>query len=214
MRNVAPESSPAVRPSLRERKREQIVGHSPKASRLPMVIKASLLGGLTSALAFLVIPLPFSPVPITGQSFGVMLSGLLLGPFYGALSMLIYLAMGCAGFPVFAGGRSGLGTLLGPSGGYLWGFIAGAFVTGLVARLSPGEGAPSRWHGLVTLCATFLGGIVTVHLFGVTYLAINTGRTLGEALFLGTLPFLPGDVLKALAATMVADKIFKARAKG
>jgi biotin transport system substrate-specific component len=129
--------------------------------------------------------------------------------------MLVYLAIGALGFPVFAGGRAGLGTLSGPAGGYLIGFVLGAWITGFIARShgftrrhgSGGRRKPAPWLYLV---AALCGGVVVVHTAGSLWLALSTGRTAGEAFALGSAPFLPGDLLKALGAVAVAARLYEA----
>lgn len=165
------------------------------------LVLAALFGAITSVLAYVRIPLPFSPVPITGQTFGVMLAGVLLGPRLGALSMVVYVLMGVAGLPVFSGGTAGIGVLVGPTGGYLWGCIAGAYVTGLVtADRGPLSVAKAS-------SATVLGGIVAVYGIGVLQLAIVSGLSLYEALAAGVVPFLLGDAIKAATAAALAVRL-------
>ena len=99
-----------------------------------MLIFAALFAALTAAVAPFKIPLPFTPVPITLQTLAVLLSGAMLGPLYGAISMALYLIVGALGLPVFAGGASGIGSLLGPSGGYLLSYPLAAFVIGMLMK--------------------------------------------------------------------------------
>ena len=94
------------------------------------MVFAALFAALTAAVAWFKIPLPFTPVPITLQTLAVLLSGAVLGSYYGALSMIIYLIVGAIGLPVFAGGSSGIGVLLGPTGGYLLSYPIASFVIG------------------------------------------------------------------------------------
>ncbi|HHY44208.1 MAG TPA: biotin transporter BioY [Firmicutes bacterium] len=183
-----------------------------------MMVKASMIAALTSALSLVTVPLPFSPVPITGQTLGVCLSGLLLGPWWGTAGVGIYLAAGFAGLPVFSGGRAGLGIMLGPTGGYLLAFLPAAFITGLVAlpsgRHGPGrEGlrrkqeTPGFWR---LIAASVVGSIVVTHAIGSPYLAWQTGMSLRDALFAGTIPFLAGDMFKAFLASLVAYRYHRA----
>ncbi|OUM92515.1 MAG: hypothetical protein BAA04_12180 [Firmicutes bacterium ZCTH02-B6] len=184
----------------------------------------AMFAAVTSVLAWIRIPLPFSPVPITGQTFGLMLAGLLLGPRLGALSQTVYLLMGVIGLPVFAGGQAGLGVLLGPTGGYLWGHIAGAYIAGLVAGPDPAGAAPRPMPataggrlpgglprgriGLArTLTGAVLGGIAAVYALGVVQLAIVTGMDWPAAVLAGAVPFLPGDLVKAAVAATVAMRL-------
>jgi biotin transport system substrate-specific component len=126
--------------------------------------------------------------------------------------MLVYLAIGALGFPVFAGGRAGLGSLAGPTGGYLAGFVVGAWATGLIARMKvtnrpstrPGPRNQEFW---LDFAAALLGGVAVVHALGSVWLAGSTGRTATEAFTLGSAPFILGDVLKALGAALAATKM-------
>ncbi|BAS28854.1 biotin synthase [Limnochorda pilosa] len=163
--------------------------------------RAALFAALTAALAHVSLPLPFSPVPLTGQTFGLMLSGLLLGARWGALAQGAYLLMGASGLPVFAGGAAGLGVLAGPTGGYLLGHVVGAFVVGWVAQRLPGAGR------IRAVAAALAGGVGVVYALGVLQLALVTGMGWKAALLAGALPFLPGDVLKALVAALAAERL-------
>ena len=98
--------------------------------KLKGMVFAALFAALTGAVAWFKIPLPFTPVPITLQTLAVLLSGAMLGAYYGALSMIVYLIVGAIGLPVFAGGSSGIGALLGPTGGYLFSYPVAAFAIG------------------------------------------------------------------------------------
>ena len=158
-------------------------------------------GSLFIALASQVaIPLHFSPVPLTGQTLAVLLAGALLGSRRGSLCLLLYLAEGTVGLPVFAGGRAGLAHLVGPTGGYLVGFIASAFLTGLLAE----RGWDRR--AATTLAAMLLGNAV-IYAFGLPWLAYFVGS--GRALASGLLPFIPGDLLKLLLAAALLPSGWK-----
>jgi biotin transport system substrate-specific component len=154
---------------------------------------------LMSLLAGVAIPLPFTPVPITGQTFGVLLAGSLLGPRRGALAMLVYLAEGLAGLPVFANGSNawspsllGVPVIIGPSAGYLFSFPIAAFAVGLFAE----RGWDRRFWRAVTM---MLVGQALIYLVGLPWLGAYVG--MDRAVPLGLLPFVPGDVLKILLAS-------------
>lgn len=152
----------------------------------------ALVGSLfVAAMAQLSIYLPFSPVPITGQTFAVLLIGMVYGSRLGAFTLLLYLAEGALGLPLFAGGLGGLPVLLGPTGGYLQGFVAAAWLVGSLAE----RGVDRK--PLTTILA-FTAGTLVIYLFGVSWLAGIMG--LPRALQVGLLPFLVGDALKALLA--------------
>ena len=151
---------------------------------------------LTAAAAQVVVPLPFTPVPLTGQTFAVLLTGALLGPRLGALAMLAYLAEGAAGLPFFRGGAGGVGHFSGATAGYLLAFPAAAYVTGVLAE----RGWDRRF--LTAAAAMALGSFVILAC-GWAWLALMF-KGGAEAFWLGVAPFLPGDVVKiALAAAVL-----------
>lgn len=150
--------------------------------------------------ARLAIPLPFSPVPVTGQTLAVLLMGALLGSRRGSLCLLAYLAEGALGLPVFAGGTAGPARLIGPTGGYLVGFLAAAFLVGMLAE--------KGWDRRVgtTFLAMLLGNVV-IYAFGLPWLTRFVGSE--KALALGLLPFIPGDLAKLFLATMLLPSGWK-----
>jgi biotin transport system substrate-specific component len=158
---------------------------------MAVVIAGSLFIALCAQWAF---PLPFSPVPVTGQTLAVLLTGMLLGSRRGSLSLLAYLGQGAVGLPVFAGGTAGLARLTGPTGGYLIGFLAAAFLVGMLA-----ERGWDRRAG-TTFLAMLLGNIV-IYALGLLWLAHFVGSE--RVLALGLWPFIPGDLWKLLFATML-----------
>ncbi len=149
------------------------------------------------------ITLGIVPVPITLQTLGVMLAGAVLGPWRGAMASLVVVVLSLAGLPLLAGGRGGLGVLFGPTGGYLLGWVLGSLVIGAlfkywVIRI---ESKPAQIAaGLV---ATILGGVIVIYACGVPWTAVTTGLDLKTSL-VGSFAFLPGDLLKAVVATLVA----------
>lgn len=155
-----------------------------------------LCSGLVAASARLSIPLPFTPVPITGQTFAVLFTGAVLGSRRGALALLLYLLEGAAGLPVFAGGTGGALHLIGPTGGYL---ISYPLAAGLVGWL-----AERGWDRQVrrTVAAMLLGNLV-IFTLGILQLSLFT-HSLTLAFMKGMLPFLPGDLIKiGLAALLL-----------
>ncbi len=139
--------------------------------------------------------IPVGSVPFTLQVYVVLLAGMVLGPRLAALSVAAYLVLGLLA-PVYAGGGSGLGALLGPTGGYLWGFVGAAVVTGLVA--DRGERTVPR------LLVAGLAGLVPVYILGTSWLALQLGLSTGAALLTGVVPFVWADVAKAVAAALTA----------
>lgn len=144
-------------------------------------------------LAQVAIPLPFSPVPITGQTFAVLLVGALLGGTRGGLAVLLYLIEGTVGLAVFAGGGAGLARLAGPTGGYLVGFVAAAFVVGFLAKRG--------WDRRVWSTAlAMLAGNVLIYAVGLPWLVHFVGGE--KAFLLGLYPFVIGDLLKLTLAAL------------
>ncbi|NLY10679.1 MAG: biotin transporter BioY [Firmicutes bacterium] len=170
-----------------------------KLSIKELVITA-FCAALTAALAWVALPLPLSPVPVTGQTFGVIIAGSILKPRNAALSQIIYIIIGCFGLPVFAGGKSGLGTLLSPTGGYLWGFVIAACVISLCIEKF-GVQNKLFLFGILTL-----GTILVIYSAGVFQLMLVTKITLAQALTTGVLPFLAGDLFKIILGTLLISR--------
>jgi biotin transport system substrate-specific component len=140
------------------------------------------------------INLPFSPVPITGQTLIILLAGLVLGKNRGAAAVAVYLLQGASGLPFFAGGKSGLVTLFGPTGGYLFGFLAAVYIVGMISEL--------RYKRSLFQAATSLViGNITIYIFGLFWLARFVGES--QALQLGLYPFLVGDFLKIALGVVI-----------
>jgi len=169
-------------------------------SSLRRMVYAAMFGALTAIGSFLVIPL--QPLPITLQTLFTGLSGVLLGGYTGALSQIIYVLLGIIGLPVFAGGKAGIGTLFGPTGGYLIGFIAGAYIIGKIieARREP---------GLAWIALALVAGNLVIYTLGTIQLSIVTHFSLLKSLMVGVVPFLIGDLLKLLTAAWLALKLRK-----
>lgn len=155
------------------------------------LLLVTLFSLVTAASAQVAIPLPFSPVPLTGQTFGVLLTGALLGPRLGALAMLLYLVEGGVGLPFFAGGAGGVARLIGPTGGYLVSYPLAAALVGWLAT----RGWDRR---PLTLFFAMLLGSLIIFAFGASWLAHFVGAS--RVLLLGVFPFVPGDLVKALLA--------------
>jgi biotin transport system substrate-specific component len=150
---------------------------------------------LTSLAAFVRIPLPFTPVPITLQTFFVLLSGLCLGSRLGFLSQCGYVFLGTAGLSVFTGSGSGLLYLFGPTGGYLVGFTVASFLAGRLAR--------SRHNNLPSIFIKLCLADFVLLACGATWLKFLLGCSLAQALLIGFLPFLAGDLFKILIASIL-----------
>ena len=171
---------------LRSRAQAPAVVHD-----LALVVGGSAFIAVSAQLS---LRLSFSPVPITGQTLAVLLVGALLGSRRGVLSVMTYLSQGIIGLPVFAGGMGGVGHLLGPTGGYLVGFVGAAYVTGKLAE----RGWNSRTG--TTVLAMLLGNVV-LYIFGLSWLSIYVGAA--KVLQLGLQPYVPGDIAKLAVAAML-----------
>ncbi len=150
------------------------------------------------------IAIPGNPVPITLQLLGVMLAGAVLGWKRGAAAVALMLLVGMLGLPVLPGGRPVLAALQGPTAGYLIGWIAGAAVIGALvqARLPR---LPIWW----SVMSCLVGGVLVVYAFGVPVTAARANLSLGQAM-VSSFAFLPGDLLKALVASVVAGAVHRA----
>ncbi len=177
-----------------------------RSKSVALVVAFSLLTALAAQVA---VPLPWTPVPVTGQTFAVLLAGALLGSRLGALAMLAYLAEGAAGLPFFKGGAGGAHYLfLSPTAGYLLAFPAAAFVTGLLAERGWDRRFPTA------AAAMALGSLVILGA-GWAWLALFY-RTAGAAFAAGVAPFLVGDVIKIglAAAALPAGWVLLRRRRG
>ena len=162
-----------------------------------LVIAGSILIALAAQFYF---PLPFSPVPITGQTFAVLLLAALYGHNRGGLTVLTYLILGIAGRPVFASGTFGIATILGPTGGYLIGFLPAAYVVGFLSKCGWDRKA---WSTAISM---IIGNII-IYLFGISWLSQFVGWD--NVLQTGFLPFLIGDAAKIALATVLLPSGWK-----
>ena len=177
-----------------------LVGDSAVAN----IALAAVLAALTAAFAYVSIPIPGLPAPVSFQVFGVYFAGLLLGPRWGGFSLGLYLLVGVAGAPVFSNGGAGLGYLLGPTGGYLVGFLLAAVVIGAIVH----RGLEPRSLDDVSIAVqagALVAGLVVIYAVGVPWLAVVGGYPFVEAATIGAAIFLPGDAIK-IAATLALVK--------
>lgn len=162
--------------------------------------RARLLAGTAAFIGLIAlggwISIPFFPVPLTLQTLFVLLAAAVLHR-YAVLPVSLYLLLGALGLPLFHNGAAGIGVLLGPTGGYLLGFIPAALVAGL---------AYEQRSALVRI-AGIMGATLAVYACGITWLMVSTGLALLPAITLGMLPFIPGDCVKAFAAWRIAERL-------
>ncbi|PIE71928.1 MAG: BioY family transporter [Deltaproteobacteria bacterium] len=165
---------------------------------LRMSVFAAVFAALIAVGAYLSIPL--KPVPIVLQNLFVLLAGLVLGPTWGSISVLVYLAAGAVGLPVFAGGTGGLAKFAGPTGGYLVGFLAAAWITGWV---STRKTFSSRFRDRLAV----ITGSAVIYALGVPWLKYILELSWSQAVGAGMLPFLPGTLVKMAAALLLAEPV-------
>lgn len=171
---------------------------------LPWTAKAALallMAGLTGLLAQARVPLPFTPVPLTGQVFAVLVAGVLLGGRFAALSQFLYVGLGAAGLGWFAGLSGGFAILCGPTGGYLLGFLPAAWLVGSVTERFPSMRRPLPLFGLMA------AAVGLIHLAGAPQFALFMGAGLKATLAGAVLPFIAGDLAKAMAAAVVGTTL-------
>jgi len=166
------------------------------------------IAGLTGLLAQFRILLPWSPVPVTGQTFAVLLAGVALGRWWGGISLAIYVGLAAAGLPWFSGWSGGLGYLAGPTGGYVVGFILAALFLGYFTDTY------TRSRNFLSMLALMLfANFVIIYVPGLFQLGLWVTAVKGEPvtfttlLGMGAIPFIPGDITKAVMAAAIARGI-------
>ncbi len=165
--------------------------------KLRMVVLASLMAALTAVGAY--IHVPIGPVPIVLSSLFVLLAGLLLGSRWGLASIGLYLLVGAIGIPVFAGGKGGFAHFFGPTGGYLFGYLAASWITGFISERS-------RDLMILDIFAVVVGSLV-IYGLGIPWLKMVTQMSWPKALMVGVIPFLIGDAVKASVVIILARAV-------
>ena len=162
------------------------------------LITTTTFSVLTAIGALVFVPL--YPVPITLQTLFTYLSGAVLGPWLGALSQVIYIALGGVGLPIFAGGKAGFGTLAGPTGGYLFGFVAASFAIGKTCHLK-------KRRTTIRIAGSFTLGTLIIYAFGVAQLTQWMNGNLQSAVTVGLVPFIIGDTAKVAIGVTIATRL-------
>lgn len=174
-------------------------GASRRAFTTRQMTLSAIMAAVICILGPLSIPIPVSPVPITLTNLAIYFTVCILGWKLGTVSYLIYLVIGLAGLPVFSSFGAGFGKLLGPTGGYLIGFIFLALIQGFLMKAFPGKNTAAV-VGMIL-------GMAVCYLFGTAWLAIQMGLTFPAALSIGVLPYLPGDGVKIIIAAIAGPKL-------
>ena len=199
---------------------------SKRYSRTTFIVLCGLFAAISAICSQISIPLGFTPIPVNLGTLAVFLTGGLLGKKYGTISMTVYVLLGAAGVPVFAGLRGGISVLAGPTGGYIIGYIAAVFIIGILCDIpekrrvkradqgayscAAGQNSHSRTgaaaeallYALAMLC-----GLLICYVLGTAWFMISSGTGLGAAMLSCVVPFLPGDALKILAAAILVKKL-------
>ena len=189
-------------------RRENNFNKMQDSSTVTKVIMAFLMACFTGIIAQIIIPLPFTPVPITGQTFAVLIAGLFLGKKYGVLSQVFYIAIGASIIPWFAGATGGIGVILGATGGYFVGFLLAAYFVGLISERYAKARNFTRMTAVVAIA-----NFVLIYIPGLAGLAAWTyfvqGTVIGpvELIIMGLAPFIVGDIVKIVSAGLVS-KVF------
>lgn len=168
-----------------------------KRLSLQEFIMASLFTSLTVIGSYIIIPLPISPVPITLQTFFVLMAGLVGGKYIGITSQLAYIIIGIIGIPVFAGGLSGIGVLLSPTGGFLIAFPLAAYISGIRKNITDSK----------ILLIKLISANLIIYLFGIIFMIAGWEFNLKSALTAGVLPFIPGDIFKIILLIIIKKRI-------
>jgi biotin transport system substrate-specific component len=175
------------------------------ANKVILALGFACLTGLLAQLRFY---LPYTPVPVTGQVFAVLLSGVILGKWYGGMSQGFYTVLGISGVPWFAGGKAGMEILTGVTGGYIIGFIIASLIVGWFTDMYV------RSRSFTGMLSLMLLGIGIIHTAGVIQLSLVLGVNAEKAIALGTLPFIALDFYKALIVSAIARAVTPRSAYG
>lgn len=171
--------------------------------RLVLAGAMAIVTGLTAQVA---LPLPFTPVPVTGQVFAVLMAGVLLGGSWGGVSQALYVCLGALGLSWFNGWTGGPAALAGPTGGYLIGFTPAAIFIGYATS------RPSIRRRLLPTFGVMMVGVAIIYFFGALHLHWWLGRDMGRTFLLGVAPFVAVDVVKAFAAAAIGVKLLPQKA--
>lgn len=171
-------------------------------NKLTKMILAALFAALTAIGAWISIPLPFTPVPITLATLVATLAGAFLGWKYGSISMIIYVLLGAVGAPVFHNFTGGLGIVSGPTGGYLIGYITSALLCGILLDVICKN--KLTWWGILIASVV---GLASCYALGTIWFMMSSGTGFAASMVMCVIPFLPGDALKTIVAVLLIIKL-------
>ena len=185
--------------------RKNIFERIQDASTATKLLMSLMMACFTGIMAQIIIPLPWTPVPITAQTFAVLCSGLFLGKKYGCLSQILYVVLGVAFIPWFGGMTGGLETLLGSTGGFLIGFIIASYFVGFITEKYAKARSFTRMAvviGVANFALIYIPGLAGLALW--FYFAQGTTLGVVDLLMMGLVPFIAGDIVKVLGAAAVS----------
>ncbi len=178
------------------------------------LILTAMMTAFTAICAVISVPLPFSPVPVSLATLAVLICGGLLGPKYGSLSQIIYLLLGAVGVPIFHSFTGGMGILLGPTGGFLFGYIFMAFTFGLLTDIILKN---KRIGDIKSTALVFFAAVqatITCYIPGLLWFMVVTGSGIGAAASMAVLPFIPVDLFKCIVAALLVKRLTSILPKG
>lgn len=164
------------------------------------LVKCALFTAIICVSAYICIPLPFTPIPVTLQTAAVMLCAVILGGKKGAAATAIYVILGAIGLPVFSGGRGGIGVLAGATGGYIWGFIIAAYLVGIMDEKKPASDFKTNLLRMAI-------GVIIIYIAGTVQYSLVANISFAAALLSAVVPFIFADTVKIVAAALIAAKI-------
>ena len=163
------------------------------------IVFTALFAALTAACAFISIPIPGTPIPIVLQNMMAVLCGMLLGPWLGTASTVVFILAGLLGLPVFNGGTGGFAKLMGPTGGFIIGYAISSLTAGLILGI---PGLDGKKHITRTILAA-ISGFAVMYIPGVLHFMGSMEKTLREAMMLCVIPSLPGDLIKMVICILI-----------
>ncbi len=167
------------------------------------IVFTALFAALTAVCGFISIPVPGTPIPIVLQNMITVLTGLMLGPVWGTIATVLFLVAGALGLPIFSGGTGGISRLMGPTGGFLFGYAIATLVAGIIAQ-RPVYGKKTK---LIRLILATVAGFVVMYIPGVIHFMRVMDKTLAQTMTLCVIPYIPGDVVKMVIAILLASKL-------
>ena len=167
------------------------------------IVFTALFAALIAVCGFISIPIPGTPIPIVLQNMLTVLTGLMLGPVWGTAATVLFLVAGALGLPIFAGGTGGIAKLMGPTGGFLYGYALATLIAGIIAqRPVYGKKTPLLRLILATVC-----GFVIMYIPGVIHFMRVMDKTFAQTMTLCVIPYIPGDLVKMVLAILLATKL-------